>query len=86
MPDGALSWAMLGNVIGEGEGEGEGDGELVAICVGVGEGVGEVPALGWFEQAARNKTRTKIARTATASHFTPHAASDFRVRTLTIAQ
>ncbi len=44
MPDGALSWAMLGSVIGNGEGEG--DGELVAVGVGVGEGVGDVAALG----------------------------------------
>jgi len=51
---------MLGSVIGDREGEG--DGELVAVCVGVGEGGGEVPALGWFEHAARNRTRTKIAR------------------------
>jgi len=65
VPDGALSWAMLGSEIGDGDGEvdavGVRDGAAV-VDDGLGEGVGDVAAFGWFEQAARNRTRTKIAR------------------------
>jgi len=63
--DGALSWAIEGIEIGDGDGEldavGVGDGAAV-VEVALGVGVGDVAAFGWFEHAARNRTRTKTAR------------------------
>ncbi|TMG51840.1 MAG: hypothetical protein E6H91_02615 [Chloroflexi bacterium] len=63
MPEGALSPANDGRVIGEGEGVAEG--AVVAVGVGVddavGERVGDV-AVGWFEQAVRNRTTTSSSR------------------------
>ena len=63
MPEGALSSAKDGRVMGEGDGVAEG--ALVAVGVGVddavGEGVGDVAA-GWFEQAVRSRTTRSSSR------------------------
>ena len=63
MPEGALSPAKDGRVIGEGDGVAEG--ALVTVGVGVddavGEGVGDVAA-GWFEQAVRSRTTRSSSR------------------------
>jgi len=63
VPEGALSPAKDGRVIGEGDGVAEG--AVVAVGVGVddvvGERVGDV-AVGWFEQAVRNRTTTSSSR------------------------
>jgi len=65
VPDGALSCAIDGNVIGDGDGVA--GGVLVAVGVGVGvgdavgDGVGDVAA-GWLVHAARTRTKTRSAR------------------------
>src|SRR5438309_11968418 len=65
VPDGALSCAIDGNVIGDGDGVADGVADVVGgLGVGVGDvvgGVGDVAA-GWFEHAARTRTKTRSAR------------------------
>ncbi len=62
VPDGALSCAIDGNVIGDGDGVA--GGALFALGVGVGDAVGDgegVVAAGGFEHAARTRTKTRSA-------------------------
>src|SRR6266550_7692274 len=86
VPDGALSCAMLGRVIGDGDGDavGVGDGAAV-VAVAVGEGVGEAPAFGWVVHAVRTRTRRSSARMRPASHVLGTEASDVAGGTRTIA-
>lgn len=78
MLDGALSCAIVGNVIGEGDGVGELVGLGVGLGVGdaVGEGVGDPTVFGWDVHAVRTRTRRSAARTDTASHDLGHEASE----------